>query len=187
MEQYQPFTLYVIFRFILQCVRKVAVHLKATVSRFGCQYRSCRWSVLLFHCIQSLNSDWSAIPVKCVIVSFDWNRRIMKNESITFYKCTATFLTHCTWVYTFCVTLLHNCVDYCNRYWISCGANNGWSWCAFLHKDSNPDWLRRYWSMQLVLGWAWTERVDIGINIHSSIHSFIHSFFLSFFLSFLIN
>jgi hypothetical protein len=32
-------------------------------------YRSCRCSVLLFHCIQLLNSSLSAIPVKCVIVS----------------------------------------------------------------------------------------------------------------------
>jgi hypothetical protein len=40
----------------------------ATVCRFDCQYRSCRWSVLLFHCIQFLNSDRNAIPVKCVIV-----------------------------------------------------------------------------------------------------------------------
>jgi hypothetical protein len=28
----------------------------------GCQYRSCRWSVLLFQCIQLLNSGCSAIP-----------------------------------------------------------------------------------------------------------------------------
>jgi hypothetical protein len=36
--------------------------------RFGCQYRSCRCSVLLFHCIQLLNSGCNAIPVRCVIV-----------------------------------------------------------------------------------------------------------------------
>jgi hypothetical protein len=30
--------------------------LKATVRRFGCHYQSCRCSVLLFHCIQLLNS-----------------------------------------------------------------------------------------------------------------------------------
>jgi hypothetical protein len=29
---------------------------QATVRTFGCQYRSCRCSVLLFHCIQLLNS-----------------------------------------------------------------------------------------------------------------------------------
>jgi hypothetical protein len=28
----------------------------ATIRRFGCQYCSCRCSVLLFHCIQLLNS-----------------------------------------------------------------------------------------------------------------------------------
>jgi hypothetical protein len=38
------------------------------VRRFGCQYWCCHWSVLLFHCIQLLNSGWSAIPVKCLIV-----------------------------------------------------------------------------------------------------------------------
>jgi hypothetical protein len=37
---------------------------QAMVRRFGCQYRSCRWSVLLFHYIQLFNSGWSAIPVK---------------------------------------------------------------------------------------------------------------------------
>jgi hypothetical protein len=30
--------------------------LKATVRRSGCQYRGCRCSVLLFDCIQLLNS-----------------------------------------------------------------------------------------------------------------------------------
>jgi hypothetical protein len=40
----------------------------ATVRRFDSQYRSCRCSVLLFHCIQLLNSGCSAIPVKCVTV-----------------------------------------------------------------------------------------------------------------------
>jgi hypothetical protein len=34
----------------------------ATVHRFGCQYQSCRCSVLLFHCIQLLNS---AQRLKC--------------------------------------------------------------------------------------------------------------------------
>jgi hypothetical protein len=33
----------------IHCVRTAA-------RRFGCQYRSCRCSVLLFHCIQLLNS-----------------------------------------------------------------------------------------------------------------------------------
>jgi hypothetical protein len=42
------------------------------VRRFGCQYRSCRWSVLLFHYIQSLNSGWSALPVKRVIDQFSF-------------------------------------------------------------------------------------------------------------------
>jgi hypothetical protein len=56
----------------VQRVWKVAVHLGyATVryvrSRFGCQYWSCHWSVLLFHYIQSLNSGWSAMPVNCLI------------------------------------------------------------------------------------------------------------------------
>jgi hypothetical protein len=57
------FSSFVILKYVfLQCVRKVAVHL-----RFGCQYRSCSWSVLLFHCIQLLNSGWSAILVECLI------------------------------------------------------------------------------------------------------------------------
>jgi hypothetical protein len=44
----------------------------ATVRRFGCQYRSCRWSVLLFHRIQLLNNGWSAIPVKCLVVWYSF-------------------------------------------------------------------------------------------------------------------
>jgi hypothetical protein len=44
----------------------------ATVRISGFQSQSCRCSVLLFHCIQSLNSGWSAIPVKCVIVWFSF-------------------------------------------------------------------------------------------------------------------
>jgi hypothetical protein len=81
---------------LIECVRKVAVHFLVKLHRLICQYRSCRWSVLLFHCIQLLNSGWSAIQVKCVIVSFGfyslWFLNITSN---IFYKCTATFRTHC--------------------------------------------------------------------------------------------
>jgi hypothetical protein len=40
----------------------------AMVCRFGCQYRSYSWSVLLLHCIQLFNNGWSAILIKCLIV-----------------------------------------------------------------------------------------------------------------------
>jgi hypothetical protein len=56
-----------VFVVIFLAVRK-SLCTEATIRRFGCQYRSCRCSVMLFHCIQLLNSGWSAIPVKCVIV-----------------------------------------------------------------------------------------------------------------------
>lgn len=50
---------------------------------------------------------------------------------------------------------------------LNVGGNNRWSWCAFHHKNNNPDWLSKYWSMLLVLGGPWTERLDHGVNIHS--------------------
>jgi hypothetical protein len=40
----------------------------------------------------------------------------------------------------------------------------------FVTKTVTPDWLRKYWSMPLVLGWPWTERVDHGIIIHPFFH-----------------
>jgi hypothetical protein len=51
---------------------------------------------MLFHCVQLLNSGWSAIPVKCVIVEFSfYSQWFMDIISNTFCKCAATFRTHC--------------------------------------------------------------------------------------------
>jgi hypothetical protein len=46
-------------------------------------YRSCRWSVLLFHCIQLLNSGWSAMQVKC----FNWLIQVLLNIILSIDKC----------------------------------------------------------------------------------------------------
>jgi hypothetical protein len=72
-----------------------------TVRWFGCEYRRCHWSVLLFHRIQLLNRSWSAIPVKRVIVEFTHYGSF--NWETYFHKCTATFRTHCsTWRVLLC-------------------------------------------------------------------------------------
>jgi hypothetical protein len=59
--------------------------------RLCCQYRLCRWSVLLFHCIELLNSGWSAIPKKCVVVWFSfYSLWFVKNATSLDTTCPST-------------------------------------------------------------------------------------------------